>query len=329
MTSPWLAPATAGQMRAAAAAFLDSLSPEQKSQATAPFDSPDHREWTYLPGPRPGLALADMSDDQRERALRLLDTGLSEQGGASARGIMALESTLRHLEEQQGLNADHRDPRYFWFRVLGDPRGEAPWAWRANGHHLAVHLTIVGDAVAATPQFFGANPARVPTTGHRTLPAEEDRARELLASLDADQRTVAVSGPIAPDDILTRRDPLADPTRIAAGLEYSQLRLAQRDLLGALVHQYVDRVAPEIADLSWRRITDVGVEAIRFTWAGSDVVGEGHYYAVTGPTFLLEYDNVQNNNNHIHSVWRDIDHDWGHDILQSHYAHDAHPPISH
>jgi uncharacterized protein DUF3500 len=329
MTSPWLAPATAGQMRAAAAAFLDSLSAEQTARAAASFDSPDHHEWTYLPGPRPGLALADMSDDQRELALRLLDTGLSEQGGTSARAIMALESTLRHIEEQQGLNADHRDPGFFWFRVLGDPRGNAPWAWRANGHHLAVHLTIIGDAIAATPQFFGANPARVPATGHRTLPAEEDRARELLASLDAEQRQVAISGPIAPDDILTRRDPVADPARIAAGIEYSRLTLAQRDLLGGLVHQYVDRVAPEIAELSWRRITDVGIEAVRFTWSGSDVVGEGHYYAVTGPTFLLEYDNVQNNNNHIHSVWRDIDHDWGHDILQSHYAHDAHPTHSH
>ena len=48
--------------------------------------------------------------------------------------------------------------------------------------------------------------------------------------------------------------------------------------------------------------------------------GRGHYYCVAGPTFLLEYDNTQDNANHTHSVWRDLRNDWGDDLLARHYA---------
>jgi hypothetical protein len=312
-------------MRTAAAEFVISLSPEQRSAAVAAFDVADHQEWTYLPGPRPGLALADMSDAQRALAMRLLDTGLSDRGQADARRVMELEATLRQLEQDAGESGwTGRDPHFFWFRILGDPGNGSPWAWRANGHHLAVHVTLVGDELAATPQFFGANPAKVPHTGFRTLPIEEDLARDLLATFDREQAAIAVSGPIAPGDILTRRDPVADPALIPVGLTHAQMRAPQRDLLGQLVRQYLERVTPEVSDLSWRTVTEAGLDTVRFTWAGSDRRGEGHYYAVTGPTFLLEYDNTQSNANHVHTVWRDLRNDWGADVLAQHYAAHQH-----
>ncbi len=59
---------------------------------------------------------------------------------------------------------------------------------------------------------------------------------------------------------------------------------------------------------------------MRFAWAGPEQRGEGHYYRVAGPTFLIEYDNTQDDANHIHSVWRDASMDWGTDLLASHYA---------
>ena len=196
-------------------ALLAALGPEQHAAATAPFETPDHREWTYLPGPRAGLSLREMDDAQRELAMRLLATGLSEQGLATARDVMALEEVLGDLEREVGRPGwERRHPRHFWVRVLGTPDAREPWAWRVNGHHLAVHLTLVGDEVAGTPQFFGANPAVVPRGPHqglRTLPLEEDLARALLAWLDAGQRAVAVTDPVAPQDIATRRDPVADP----------------------------------------------------------------------------------------------------------------------
>ena len=59
---------------------------------------------------------------------------------------------------------------------------------------------------------------------------------------------------------------------------------------------------------------------MKFAWAGSDRPGQGHYYCISGPSLLIEYDNTQDEANHIHSVWRDLSYDWGVDLLARHYA---------
>lgn len=326
--SLWHAPAAVGRMRATAATFLASLEPGQRAAATAAFDAADHRVWTYLPGPRPGLPLAEMTEPQRTLAMELLDSGLSAQGRSTARGIMSLESVLRELEQETGVEGwERRDPLYFWFRVLGDPTGHAPWAWRANGHHLAVHITVVGEDIAVTPQFFGANPAvapRGPHAGLRTLPAEEDLARDLLATFDDRQRTQAIKLAVAPDDILTRRDPVANPEVLPTGIAYPELQTGQQELLVGLIRYYLGRVLPDAAEASWREVLGASLDTVSFAWAGSEERGAAHYYAVRGPTFLLEYDNSQNGANHVHTVWRDLRHDWGEDLLAAHYAAHLH-----
>lgn len=324
LTNARRAPATVARMAGAADEFLAALRAEQRAVATAPFDTPDHREWTYLPGPRPGLALAEMDDRQRDLALALLATGLSEQGLRTAESIRWLEGVLRDLERDGGRAGwERRDPAYFWVRVLGEPGGDRPWGWRIGGHHLGCHLTIVGDAVAATPQFFGANPAIVPSgphAGFQTLSQEERLARELLGSLGEDERAAAIVSEDAPDDILTRRDPVADPDLVPRGLAHAEMPAAARLLLERLVRLYVERVAPELAAASWRTIERAGLETVTFAWAGGRQRGVGHYYAVSGPTFLLEYDNTQSGANHVHTVWRDLRDDWGADLLAEHYA---------
>ena len=65
---------------------------------------------------------------------------------------------------------------------------------------------------------------------------------------------------------------------------------------------------------------DAGLAPVTFAWAGSDEPGRGHYYAIRGPEFLIEYDNTQNDANHIHAVWRDLERDWGADALAAHYG---------
>lgn len=317
------APETAASMRRAALAFLAALDDRQRAQATGPMDTPDLRDWTYVPGPRPGLTLEEMTQPQRELAFAMLDTGLSSGGAAVARDIIALEDDLFEVEAASGGSVHRRDPGVYWFRVLGDPSGSAPWGWRANGHHLAVHLTIVGDAIAVTPQFFGANPARVPfgkRAGHRALPAEEDLARDLLAMFDETQCQVVITDPVAPHDILTRQDPVADFEVVPAGLRYADMTGGQRDRLVDLIGLYLGRVTPAAAEASRRCVEYAGLDDVTFGWAGSTEVGRGHYYSVRGRDFLLEYDNTQNDANHIHSVWRDRLNDWGEDLLAAHYA---------
>ena len=57
---------------------------------------------------------------------------------------------------------------------------------------------------------------------------------------------------------------------------------------------------------------------LNFTWAGSSEPGQRHYYRLAGPRFLVEYDNTQNDGNHVHSVWRDFNGDFGRDVLAEH-----------
>ena len=77
-------------------------------------------------------------------------------------------------------------------------------------------------------------------------------------------------------------------------------------------------MAADIAEDRLARVRKAGVEKIAFAWAGDTERGKKHYYRVQGPTFLIEYDNTQNDGNHIHSVWRDFNGDFGRDLLREH-----------
>lgn len=323
------APAAAQRMADAALRFLDRLTSEQRAVATFPFAGDERYQWHYTPVERRGLLLKAMTPPQREAALTLLASGLSARGDREARQIIALEPILRETERIERLQTHWiRDPERYAFSIFGEPGGPAPWAWRVGGHHLGLHFTIVErELLAPTPLFFGANPAEVrhgPATGQRTLAAEEDLARALLASLDPAQKAVAIVDPVAPDDILTKNYRVADPAAAPRGLAYEALNGEQRERLVRLVRHYLERATDELGAGAWATIERAGLAAITFAWAGPEARGHGHYYAVMGPTFLLEYDNTQNSANHIHSVWRDFTNDWGEDLLARHYAA-AHP----
>nr|WP_238355885.1 DUF3500 domain-containing protein [Kribbella sandramycini] len=302
------------------------MRPEQVSKLQAPFDTPDHQEWTYLPGDRPGLPLAELNPAQQQLALRLITLGLSERGAVDVLAVLDAEVILRGIPELPASGdweGSVLGERYF-LRILGDPTGFEPWAWRLNGHHLAVHVALVDGAISFTPSFIGSNPAEVrsgPQTGRRFLAGETDLGFQLLDALDSGQRAVAVVSPEAPDDILTRHDPVADPSLLHRGLAYGDMTADQRQLLSLLIGQYVGRAAGPIGLQTWQDLTQHGLEHLTFAWAGETTPGPGHrhYYSIAGPTFLAEYDNTQSDANHIHSVWRSHQSDWATDLLAAHY----------
>lgn len=315
------------QTREAVLDLLASLTPAQLDKIKAAFDTPDHQTWTYLPGAVPGLALTELTPAQQQLAQRLVAIGCSERGVADVWAVMDAEVIVREIPplppsgEWEGSVVGDR----YFLRVLGDPAGTEPWAWRLNGHHLALHVTLVDGAIAFTPQFLGSNPAEVlsgPQAGRRFLTAEQDLGFQLLHSLEPAQRDVAVVSPDAPDDILTRHDPVADAKLLLQGLSYGDMNADQRQLLSLLIGQYVGRAAGPIGLQTWQDITDQGIEHLTFAWAGKTEPGVGnrHYYSIAGPSFLAEYDNTQDNANHIHSVWRDLRNDWGTDLLAAHYT---------
>ena len=316
----YAAPETARRMTEAAARFLETLDPDREAQVSFPFDSDVRQDWHYVPRSRVGLSRGRMDDAQLESAHALMASGLSAVGARKAEQIIRHESILGRIE---GDSAQFlRDPGLYFFNMFGKPGGDAPWGWRVEGHHLSLNYTFDGGELRSpTPSFFGANPAEVPQgpeKGLRILEMEEELGRSLFMSLDAEQRASAVVYPDAPRDMITRADrevALGEPS----GLPASAMTADQRERLMALIGVYVEKNSDELQARTLRKIEADGVDGIFFAWAGGDRRFEGHYYRLHGPSFFVEYDNVQNGANHIHSVWRDIDADFGRDLLREHY----------
>ena len=268
-----------------------------------------------------------MRPEQRAAASAIVAASMSPRTAGEVAAIIALETVLGQLERAGGRGGwVRRDPELYWFAVFGTPGSAAPWSWRVGGHHVAVHLTLAdGEVIGTTPSFLGANPAVIPNgprAGARTLDGEESLGRALVQGMTPAERRVAVIDDRAPADILTGtgRRPLL--REVAAGVRHADLGTARQAGLERLIRHYVERVRPDVAAAAWGRIDGV-LGDVRFAWAGSDAPRQGHYYVIHGPTFVIEYDNTQNGANHIHSVWRDLDNDWGDDALARHLA-DAH-----
>ena len=306
-------------MAAAAAGWLASLDPTQRAKATFGFpDDAERTRWYYTPTERGGLPLAEMGPTQQRLAHRLVASGLSEGGYATAATIMGLENVLDAKEGWRrgydGRAVPHRgrDPQLYFVSVFGEP-GSGAWGWRVGGHHLALNYTLAGGRVSASPLFFGANPAMTRLVGPgvlRPLAAEEDLARELLDALAPEQRATAWLSPEAPGDILQRNRPFvrAGPPE---GLPAAGMLPQQRELLAGLARQYFDRLPAPLAAVEAGRVLGETLEAVHFGWAGGTEPGQPHYYRIQGPRLLIEYDNVQDGANHVHSVWRDPGGDFG------------------
>ena len=321
------APATdkaASEMAQAALKFWAALTPDQQKKASYPVNDAERLNWHFVPKARNGLSLKDMTPEQRTLAMAFLKSGLSDKGFASAEGIINLEPILKEIEGGRGPT---RDAALYYFTVFGKPGDKETWAWRVEGHHLSLNILIVdGKEVAAAPSFFGVNPARVPSgpkQGLRVLDQEEDLGRQLVKSLSDEQRKTAVFDGVAPKDIVTGNARKVKPLE-PGGIAMTALNDQQKTMLTGLVKHYAQRLRAEVADSDLRKIEQAGWDKVHFAWAGGLEAGDGHYYRVQGPTFLIEYDNTQNNANHIHTVWRDFNGDFGEDILKKHHAEHAH-----
>lgn len=309
----------AGEMGSAANTFLDSLTAEQKAKAAFVFDAAERENWHFIPRDRNGLPLKEMTAAQRHLAYALLSSGLSHRGYGKAVTIMSLEQILQDMEGPS--RRFPRDPELYFVSVFGTPAEKGTWGWRVEGHHLSVNFTLVdGAVVAGTPSFMGTNPGEVrsgPRAGLRVLGTEEDLARTLVKSLNEDQRKQAVVAAKAPDDVLTVAAAVAD-IGPAKGLPLSAMDAAQRELVRQIIDEYVGRLRGEVAAADLQQINATGPDQVVFAWAGGLERGQGHYYRIHGPTFLFEYDNTQNDANHVHAVWRDFKGDFGRDVLAEH-----------
>jgi hypothetical protein len=312
---------SAAAMAEAANKWLTSLGAEQRAKGTFPLDSDERFTWHYVPRetfPRNGLSIKVMSQEQRVLAHELLKTGLSQRGYATATAIMQMETILKAMENSTRIA---RDPEDYVFSVFGTPSAKGNWGWRVEGHHLSVNFTIAGgSSTASSPSFFGVNPAEVPDgprKGERLLAAEEDAGRALMMALDPAQREKAMIPGAAPAEIVTANAAKVDPLA-PAGIKVSEMNTEAKYRFHTLIQVYTNMMTPDVAAERMSRLTKAGTDNIAFAWAGEVEKGKKHYYRLQGPTFLVEYDNTQNSANHIHTVWRDFNGDFGRDLLREH-----------
>ncbi|MCC6155385.1 MAG: DUF3500 domain-containing protein [Candidatus Hydrogenedentes bacterium] len=309
-------------------ALLGSLSDEQRDLALLPFNSDERLNWHYVPKERLGIPLQKLDEKQRELALALLKALLSQSGFETVETIRSLEDVLKVIEGGKG---PVRDPEMYYFIVFGTPSETENWGVRYEGHHISLHWTIVdGKIVSSFPQFLGSNPGEVkdgPRKGTRPLGATEDIGRKLVKSLDEKQRADGILQRDVPADVITgnAREAAIEEN---VGVSYTALNADQQGVLISLIQLLANIQRPELAEDRLSKLREAGIENIKFAWIGGLEKGEKHYYRVQGSTFVIEYDNTQNDANHIHVVWRDFEGDFGQDILKGHYtahANNTHP----
>lgn len=301
-------------------AFLGSLTADQRAIAVYPFDSDERWNWHFIPKERNGISLQQLNETQVPLAQAILKTALSDRGYKTAETIRSLENVLHEIE---GPQATHRNPLDYHFTVFGTPAKDGTWALRYEGHHLSLNWTIVdGKSIASSPQFLGTNPGDVttgPLAGTRGLGELEDLGRAFVKSLSDEQRAQAIIGDTAPDDVFTGHQVEAT-IQEDKGIPYAALNDQQKQAFIGLIEIQAGIQQPEVAAQRLARIRTAGLDDVKFAWIGGLEKGQGHYYRVQGKTFIVEYDNTQNNANHVHAAWRDFHGDFGRDLLKEHYA---------
>ncbi|MDB5249783.1 MAG: hypothetical protein JWQ40_4177 [Segetibacter sp.] len=304
--------------------FLNVLTAKQKAQTQYPFDSSERYFWHYVPlNNRKGISMNELNEQQKNAAIQLLKSALSEKGYQKASAIMALENVLKVIENRQ--ESDHyRDRGKYYFTIFGEPSKTTIWGWRLDGHHLSFSFSSdENKLVSGTPGFMGSNPAVVligPEKGLEILKEENELALELLHSLNDEQLKKTIINATAPGDILTVNSRKAMIENVA-GLSYSALTAEQKAMFIKLLSVYIHRYTRLFADRMMKNIEAASMDKLLFAWAGSKENGPGNerYYRIQGPTIIIEYDNTQNNGNHVHTVIRDLKNDFGGDELLEHY----------
>jgi hypothetical protein len=309
------APKTGQAMSVGAKNFLASLSPAQKGQASFKFDDAERLNWHFIPRERKGLPLKSLEGAALKSAHAFIRSGLSEAGYDQTLNVMSLEELLYLLEGgEREFRRDRRDPGKYYLSVFGEPADTGNWGWRLEGHHISLNFTIKdGKVVSSTPEFFGANPGTVDAGKGRqirVLGPEEDIARQILKLCAPEQQKMCWISKEPPGEVPGPGAPQAAVEK-AVGLPYAQMSEDQKKLVQDLLSEYLKNLPADIEQERRAAINTAGVDKLHFAWYGLSELHEPHHYRVQGPTFVIEYNNTQNNANHVHSMWRNLGGDFG------------------
>ena len=312
------------KMTEAAEAFLASLDAELREKAQFDFQDPARNTWSNLPiamYTREGVLTGDLSPEQLELAYGLLESSLSSQGFTQAINIVEVDEWLRENNNDKLFGED-----LYSISVFGTPSATEAWSWQFDGHHLCFTFTVKGNQVAMSPSLWGLNPVEIPSgslEGLRAMGEEEDTAFALFGSLSEDQRSVAVINSTKEPGLFA--GPGNDEYTIpegAMGLSVRDMTAEQQSLLLKVVESFVLDMEDTHAAIRMAEI-EAGFDELHFAWMGPPAASSESYYRIYGPTVLIELD-YANSKNHIHSVYRNPQNDYGAAMLSEHYARYPH-----
>jgi Protein of unknown function (DUF3500) len=340
--SPGVDTDSARRMRDAAGAFIESLGEAERKAVLFPLDADERTSWSNLPVaivPRVGITVGALGVESRRRFHDLLRASTSSQGYHKIAEIMRHDDILRAAEleylkdhpprPRAGRSAiESMGSANYWIAMFGEPvRGKA-WAWLLTGHHLGATFTCADGRVTAAPLFLGAQPLEDlsgPYAGFVVLSHEGLRGLDLVNALHPEQAKVAiVSTEPFFSDVLTgvgRRNSLSRYEGLPAG----DLDAAQKRLLLALVDEYVRNADVDAAERHLDAIRRAGLDQLHFSWRGpTNDFRSPFYYRLHGPRLIIEF--AVQEPNHVHTIMRDPQNDYGMDWLGRHYEEHAFSP---
>ena len=323
----------------AANAFLDGLTPDQKTAATFPLEDDLWRLWSNIHVFlfRHGACLDTMTDEQRARALALVRELMSASGFDLARDVMKLNEHVRELTGRTEAYGEW----YYWLSVFGTPSATEPWGWQIDGHHLIINCFVLGDQIVLTPNFMGSEPVVAQSgkyAGTAVFQTEELQGFALMNALSPEQQAKATIGMDLPFDVYATafRDNMVMKYE---GLRHDELDKGQQEKLAGLIRLYTSRVRPGHAEIRFEEVMD-RLKDTWFAWIGPCDDHSAFYYRVHSPVVLIEFDhqagivyeNDHHTRDHIHTLVRTPNgNDYGKDLLRQHYLqHDhSHPHTPH
>ncbi|MFY0408381.1 DUF3500 domain-containing protein [Solicola sp. PLA-1-18] len=350
----YAAPRTAQRLLVIMIGLLDTMDAQQRSVVVMPFDDQRRTDWDIIPRPDPsGLALHFFDRHQRVLIQELLAAALTTRTYTKTLAIRQLEHVLR-AEEADFLGPaaqTWRTSDSYRLAVFGRPGFEDTWGFRFLGHHVCINITVVQERwISATPSALGQQPVDYDGV-LRPLADDESLGFELLGCLDDDQRAAAIVHDVAPADFVTRQVPhvgafeypdyydlgmpqytITAADRVAlklvrdspTGVGADRLGTEQQAILDRLVDTFLHRHPAETQEHHRAAYVATPRSEVHFAWAGGTTRGTPHYFRVQTPTFLIELVNAVNSGQHIHSVLRDLDNDFGHNLLTAAAAADDH-----
>jgi hypothetical protein len=297
-------------MADAAKAFLAAITPEQGQETRFKYDDPERLNWHFIPRVRKGLPLKALEGAPLQAAHKLIRSGLSEAGYDQALNVMSLEEVLYLIEPgDRTARRNNRDPGKYYISIFGEPSDSGLWGWRLEGHHLSLNFSIKdGQVIGSSPEFFGANPGTIDAGKGRqirVLGPEEDIARQILKLCTPEQQQLCWISKEAPGEVPGPNVAQA-VVNDAVGLPVAKMSDDQKKLIRELLNEYLKNLPDDVEGERRKALMAAGIDKVFFAWYGQSDLHEPHHYRVQGPTFVIEYNNTQNNANHVHSMWRNL-----------------------